>query len=323
MCFLGSFAFAEKKASSLNSAFWHKDVVAAFKTYSAIANKNPRSISPLQDYACAAAELGWDTRVQEACNKIIAIHSTSAWAWQTRGWNALYQGNPAEAKHCFNIALASAPLSADVWYGLGMTAQIAQDLDSAAAWYREIIGRYPYEAGAYYMLGTIDLAQGRYQEAEKNYKAALKKDYGMSEVYLSLTQVYMRSGQYDNAWRAADKFANIDPDHAAIKKLKTDELAGRISVPPEKITPPKHIDMHAQVTPGIISETLPYLRDPRQCEELSKSVNDPEDRAELTQLARTRAEDLSGLYSKLAMLCRSEKSSAYERASEIPPLFLS
>ncbi len=67
----------------------------------------------------------------------------------------------------------------------------------------------------------------------------------------------------------------------------------------------------------LLGETLPYLRDPRQCETLAKTVEDEEDRAELSQLARTKAEDLSGLYSKLSMLCRSETVSKVFKGSDI------
>jgi TolA-binding protein len=96
----------------------------------------------------------------------------------------------------------------------GDRAYLSHDYDAAATAYREEIQKNPDGALGHYRLGEVELAQGKLDEAEQSWQAALRvagKDEAMkSKLLLVLAELEERRKAYDEAvarWKTCAEHA--------------------------------------------------------------------------------------------------------------------
>jgi tetratricopeptide (TPR) repeat protein len=75
-----------------------------------------------------------------------------------------------------------------------------------------LVGRYPDEKDAYYLLGCYKYALIKYDAAIEYFEAAIKMDPLFKTVYNMLAYVYIRTYDYENAIKAINTYISLAPD---------------------------------------------------------------------------------------------------------------
>lgn len=110
---------------------------------------------------------------------------------------------------------------------LGHLFQAKGDFNKAENWYRRACRAKPKSATYHIFLGSHLFKQGRLKEAEACFRRAIKCSEGcIEEAYFNLGGIMLASGRYAEALKCYQKALRIDPDYALAKKrLKDVKLA--------------------------------------------------------------------------------------------------
>ena len=88
-----------------------------------------------------------------------------------------------------------------------------QNYRKAEKLFTEMTQKYPDFAGPYANLGIIYAQDGRYKDAEKQYKKAIKLNKNNPLVYNQLGILYRENGRFDEAESAYQKALKLDKDY--------------------------------------------------------------------------------------------------------------
>ncbi len=102
----------------------------------------------------------------------------------------------------------------------GKKAFLAQDYHTALSYYKQATSNYPAEETAWFNQGLTHKNLKQFAEAITSFKQALalKTDYAKAHSYL--TQVYLETDAYQDAWRSATSYLAQNPNDVAMLKLK-------------------------------------------------------------------------------------------------------
>jgi tetratricopeptide (TPR) repeat protein len=177
----------------------------------------------------------WGKAITEF-TKTIKKQSNYYEAYVVRGWAYLYKGNSKQAEKDFNAALRikpgydnakdglghiGAPHAAFLLVSEGNNAMADGKSGLAIEKYSRAIALYADYSSAYNNRGYVYLGEKRYDEAEADFKEAVKVDPENKMAYANLGAVYKYRKDYEKAEEYLKQALKIDASYAPAK----DELA--------------------------------------------------------------------------------------------------
>ncbi|MEW5878036.1 MAG: tetratricopeptide repeat protein [Acidobacteriota bacterium] len=176
-----------------------------------------------------------------------------------RGADELRAGHPEVALRFFQDAVALAPTFAPAWANLGVAYRRVGDTPQALSAYRRALELEPSnptvlsnlaslfrslgreqeaqqalraanlaQASPHQLLvrGDVELAAGRFAEAKKLYRRALRLNPQLVDAVLALARAELAEGHLEKAKRLVNKASKLSPQDPRVQALK-EELAGR------------------------------------------------------------------------------------------------
>lgn len=112
----------------------------------------------------------------------------------------LNQGKVGEAKTQFEAMVNEFPQLSGPYANLGLMAAQEKEWEQAEDWMQKAVDRNPKNAKNLNQLGWIQRQSGKFNEAEKNYLAAIKANAKFEDAYLNLGILYdVYMGQFQKA----------------------------------------------------------------------------------------------------------------------------
>ncbi|HEX8719067.1 MAG TPA: tetratricopeptide repeat protein [Pyrinomonadaceae bacterium] len=153
--------------------------------------------------------------------------SADARALFERGLDAYKHDRDEEAVENLRRAVELAPDFAEGHYRLGLaynatkqTEEADKSFEQAARLYEKVTKREPKNSDAYYFLGLCYEKLGKYDDAVKALKEAVKNSPDESDdKYFELASAHFKIAQYDESVRALNKVLEINPDHFPAQEL--------------------------------------------------------------------------------------------------------
>lgn len=124
--------------------------------------------------------------------------------------------DPADRKAQFEAALKADPRSPWARLGLATVALNKTDLDEAARQLREALAVAPTLEPVLEMMGTVLVAQGRYNEAINQYQQLLQLDSATARAALALGRLFTLMERNPDAITALEAGARIEPTNASV-----------------------------------------------------------------------------------------------------------
>jgi Flp pilus assembly protein TadD len=124
----------------------------------------------------------------------------------------LLRGDLTAARRAADALIAVAPDSARALYARGLTALDQGDMQTALADFQKLSTRNPAYAIAHYDLALAELKLGRFDDAERELRAALALAPGYARAQLCLGTVLLHDGRRDAARIAFDEAARSTQD---------------------------------------------------------------------------------------------------------------
>lgn len=151
-----------------------------------------------------------DRRFVKKISDLTAI----AMFYSNRGAEALRAGLPEPALKWARAAILIDPGLANAWVNYGVTLRRNGDLAAAEDAYRKAIAMDPGIFSAYNNLATLLRQQSRHEEAIAYEQELLRGPNQNPYTYLSLGDISLRSGRYDEAGTFYRKAANLSTENA-------------------------------------------------------------------------------------------------------------
>jgi Flp pilus assembly protein TadD len=133
----------------------------------------------------------------------------------TAGAQAVLRGDLSAAEACLSVALEYSPRFVEAWVNLGYVElrrgnfeQARRDFEKA----REINQDVP---APHHALGLLAEKDGRGEDAERHYRAALKVDPGFAPARANLARRLFARGQYEDAREQFERLEQVAPDAVA------------------------------------------------------------------------------------------------------------
>lgn len=120
-----------------------------------------------------------------------------------QGNNLLRQNQPFAAVEEYRLAIRKGAMNPVLFRNLSIVLYDLGLLEEAAAEMKRALSLAPYESSFQRELGVIYLAEGRHDEARKQFLAILERNPGYTNAYYYLGEVYFRAGDFDMAWTFA------------------------------------------------------------------------------------------------------------------------
>jgi tetratricopeptide (TPR) repeat protein len=122
------------------------------------------------------------------------------------------------------IVVLDDPLSPEEHLNLGVSYEKKGELDNAIKEYQGASGKLPV---AYLFMGNIYYQKKEYDEAETNYKKAIKKDENNADAYNNLAWLYYtKKEKLDEAEKLALKAIELNPAKKDIYQDTIDKVRG-------------------------------------------------------------------------------------------------
>jgi Tfp pilus assembly protein PilF len=125
----------------------------------------------------------------------------------------IQQNRLPDAKRLLTEVCKQDPRDAQAWFQLARISGMLNDLTTAEQSCRMLLALAPGFAGTYSMLGNIQQAQGKYDQAVANYNKALKIGPEDAGTYNNLANVLTFQKKYDKATACFDKALRLDPNN--------------------------------------------------------------------------------------------------------------
>lgn len=124
----------------------------------------------------------------------------------------LERQKPAEAAACYAKVIDLKPARTELWKDVADLHRAANDARAAARAYRLFLQFHPGRADALNNLGVLEMHQGRAEEAEKCFEAALKAAPG-ANLYFNLGNLHLKRNDEDRAAAAYRRALEYDAAH--------------------------------------------------------------------------------------------------------------
>ena len=165
-------------------------------------------------------------RLEEAVSgykAVLAEHPDSFDAWHMLGVASHQLGDTDFASSCIRKALELAPHSVDAWFNLGILSS-PKSKQQALECFRQVIRLQPAHCRALQQLGALLRGMGQFEEAERQYRAAVEACPGEPMVLVGLGNVLLDLGRKDEALSCQRQALAIAPDcvdaHCQLAELK-------------------------------------------------------------------------------------------------------
>lgn len=96
---------------------------------------------------------------------------------------------------CAHLVMLHDPLTASEHNDLGVAYESAGNLDLAAREYRSSLRLDSHQGFAWVNLGNVDASEGRWRDAEKSYRRALRETPGDPDAMNNLAVALLRQGE--------------------------------------------------------------------------------------------------------------------------------
>ena len=161
--------------------------------------------------------------------RAVAVNPGDWVGWFSLGNHHLREGRTAEARECFEKALALRSDLAEAHNALGMLEAEAGRLEAAEARYREALRLRPRYPEALHNLGNALRRLGRIEEATAAYEQALAADPELVESLLNLGLMRLAAGRAADSLTLFDEAVRLSPDlpEARFNRAVTLETLGR------------------------------------------------------------------------------------------------
>ncbi|NBH84471.1 hypothetical protein D7X88_15680 [bacterium C-53] len=131
----------------------------------------------------------------------------------------------AAAVECFETALGQSggsvrDLEYDISYYLAMAEYKSGDIDGAIATYSAVIGMRPKESGAYLLRGTLRLEKGLYDDAVRDFNAAVDRDKENPDLYVKIYESMEKNGYQEEGHDYLDQAMALDSKITDFQKGK-------------------------------------------------------------------------------------------------------
>lgn len=131
----------------------------------------------------------------------------------------------AKAVECFESALAQSGgrvgnLEYDISYYLATAEYKSGDIDGAIATYSAVIDMRPKEADAYLLRGTLRLEKGLYNDAVRDFNAAVDRDKENPDLYVRIYELMEKSGYKEEGHDYLDQAMALDSGITDFQKGK-------------------------------------------------------------------------------------------------------
>src|SRR5207248_11631734 len=133
----------------------------------------------------------------QAYRRIMALAPKDALRPYLVGVALRAQGKPTEARKAFEASLSLAPGFVEPLSNLVAMTMAEKAPDVALERVRQEIARVPASGALRELLGRVYLARGEPALAEAAFRKALELEPALVGVYLTLGQLYAKSGKYD------------------------------------------------------------------------------------------------------------------------------
>lgn len=146
-------------------------------------------------------------------------------AYRKIGIAKLQEGNYEEAVKAFESALGQSmamvdELEVDICYYKAIAQYLKGDTDGAIATYTALIDFDDKNANAYYLRGSIYLAQGRQGEAATDYQSAVAYEKQNGEMYLKIGEKLLQAGADAQAAEILKQGLTVSGSEAADYRVK-------------------------------------------------------------------------------------------------------
>jgi tetratricopeptide (TPR) repeat protein len=142
------------------------------------------------------------------------------WANFSRGVCAYKRERYADAVHCFGVAVALAPASAECYYNRALAYEACGDKDRALRDYDHALGLAPHLGAAALNRGALHYKEGRYPEARADLEAALRWGAEPAAVYYNLALVHIALQDPAAARQDLRRTLSHNPTHAQALSLQ-------------------------------------------------------------------------------------------------------
>lgn len=182
------------------------------------ARANPQYIRVYESLGGLYEKMGRADSALEYLEKACQISPHNSDRQKKLGRLYLEAGEPEKADHAFQMALQSDRGNADLHTEIGEIYLATGDSTKAAAAFKSSLNILE-DVHVYNRLGIALRKKGRFAEAIREYKKALKIAPGDEALYYNIGRAYLESGDADNAVKSLTHALRLDPDFAECKEL--------------------------------------------------------------------------------------------------------
>jgi Flp pilus assembly protein TadD len=130
----------------------------------------------------------------------------------TAGAQALLRGDLSAAEACLSVALEYSPRFVEAWVNLGYVELRRGNFEQAGRDFEKGRDLNPDIPAPHHALGVLAEKDGRSEEAETFYRAALKVDPGFAPARANLARRLFGRGQYEDAREQFQRLEQVAPD---------------------------------------------------------------------------------------------------------------
>jgi len=130
----------------------------------------------------------------------------------TAGAHALVQGDLSVAEACLSVALEYSPRFVEAWVNLGYVELRRGNFEQARRDFARARDLNQDIPAPHHALGLLADKDGRGEEAERHYRAALKVDPGFAPARANLARRLFSRGQYEDAREQFERLEQVAPD---------------------------------------------------------------------------------------------------------------
>jgi serine/threonine protein kinase len=141
------------------------------------------------------------------------------WTHFYRGVRAYRRGQPADAVHAFDVAVARAPEYPQVYHNRALAHSACGNLGAALSDYDRALALAPTLAPAALNRGILHYERGDYQQALADLKQALRHGADPAVVYTNLALVQLARGETAAARQSVTQALHHNPMHAPARHL--------------------------------------------------------------------------------------------------------
>lgn len=187
---------------------------AAVRYFKQAVDKDPGNPTAWFEYGETLRRTGDQAGATSALDKALALAPRLPEAWTARGHIYVATSKPAEAARCYEKALALDPGSVSALNPLAAYYLDQNQPDRAIPLLSRAVGAGFADSGTYLLQGRVHLVQGKREEADKDFSAALQVTTNPARTLKEEADVFMVRSLFPDALRLYDEGMRRYPRYA-------------------------------------------------------------------------------------------------------------